>query len=134
MTDVTGFGVAGHLLEMLSGSQLQATVYAKRIPILPGAKLLFEQGLSSSLQSDNLLAADKVFTKDRVQNSVQLNLLVDPQTSGGLLAAVPRESAAPCLDELLNAGYTASIIGELSAPKGVFPIILECEKANISPN
>lgn len=134
MTDVTGFGVAGHLLEMLSNSQLQATVYAKRIPILPGAKLLFEQGLSSSLQSDNLLAADKVFTKDRVQNSVQLNLLVDPQTSGGLLAAVPRESAAPCLDELLNAGYTASIIGELSAPKGVFPIILECEKANISPN
>ena len=125
MTDVTGFGVAGHLLEMLSDSRLQATVYAEKIPILPGAALLFEQGISSSLQPDNLLVVDKIFTQDRSRKSTQLNLLVDPQTSGGLLAAVPSNKAEQCLNELLSSGYTASIIGKLSVCEGIFPIILD---------
>ena len=125
MTDVTGFGIAGHLLEMIEKSSLQATLRSKQIPILPGAKHLFEQGLSSSLQSDNFLATEKIFTRDRSHKSIQLNLLVDPQTSGGLLAAVPSNKAEQCLNDLLKSGYTASMIGEFSVCTGSFPIILD---------
>ncbi|MBL4928900.1 selenide, water dikinase SelD [Fuscibacter oryzae] len=112
MTDVTGFGLAGHLLEMLDASGCGAQVQAATIPLLPGAMKLAAAGESSSLAP-----ANRALTVGRLMlpEGPLRALLHDPQTGGGLLAAVPAEQAEEILERLRAAGYDAVRIGQVVA-------------------
>jgi selenide,water dikinase len=111
MTDVTGFGLAGHLFEMLDASGTAAVLRLADVPLLPGAAALAAAGHGSSL-----LAANRgVRARMVMAESAGATLLFDPQTAGGLLAAVPAERAGAILDRLGAAGETAAIIGEVTA-------------------
>jgi len=110
MTDVTGFGLAGHLLAICRASNLGAELNLRSIPTLPGAEQLAAQGVRSSLYLQNrALAADI-----SVPANPRTELLFDPQTAGGLLAAVPAVQAGAMLSQLAQAGYSAALIGEMT--------------------
>jgi selenide,water dikinase len=112
MTDVTGFGLAGHLLEMLDASDVAAEVSLGAVPMMPGALALSGAGLGSSLQPANLAA---IRARLRGASDARVALLADPQTAGGLLAAVPGELAAGLVADLRAAGHAASAIGRITA-------------------
>jgi len=89
-TDVTGFGLAGHLAEMIRASgEVAVDIDLDALPALDGAMELFEQGYASSLQPENLRARHLIDGMDARAAHPKLPLLFDPQTAGGLLAAVP---------------------------------------------
>jgi selenide, water dikinase len=112
MTDVTGFGLVGHLLEMLEASGCAATVTLADVPVLPGAEALAGAGQASSLAPQNRAA-----TLGRVTapDSPRAALLWDPQTCGGLLAAVPEGQAQAAVAALRSAGIAAALIGTVEA-------------------
>lgn len=112
MTDVTGFGLAGHLLEMLDAANTAATIRLDDIPLMPGALELARAGHGSSLQPANLAAVSWRMTAPQ---DPRTDLLCDPQTAGGLLAAVPQSLAAALLSDLGAAGHDPAIIGTVSA-------------------
>jgi selenide,water dikinase len=111
MTDVTGFGLAGHLLEICAASGTGAEIALSRLPLLPGAEALAARGIRSTLW-----AANRAATEGRVEAPVNARaaLLFDPQTAGGLLAAVPAGEADRILTALLNAGYDAAQVGRVT--------------------
>lgn len=111
MTDVTGFGLAGHLMEMLDASRTAATLRLPDIPLMPGAEALARAGQGSSLLPANLAATSWRMTAPA---DPRTDLLCDPQTAGGLLAAVPAKLAARLLTALKAAGHGAAIIGEIT--------------------
>jgi selenide,water dikinase len=110
-TDITGFGLAGHLLEMLDGSQMSARLSQSAVPCYAGFEKVVDRGIVSSLHRDNA----KVTC--RVQGPAPLPAwLFDPQTSGGLLAALPASAVASTLQQLQQAGSTrARVIGEVAS-------------------
>lgn len=112
MTDVTGFGLAGHLLEMLEASGVAARLRLEDVPLMPGAADLAAAGVGSSLQPANLAATS--WRMDAPQDA-RVALLTDPQTCGGLLASVPPEAAADLVARLRAAGHQAALIGEVVA-------------------
>ena len=110
-TDITGFGLAGHLLEMLDASHLSARLVRSSIPVLTGFESAQSRGILSTLQPDNQRLANRVHSPQ-----VPPAWLFDPQTSGGLLAAVPARVAAEVLAELHRLGLNrAAVIGEVHA-------------------
>ncbi len=104
-TDISGFGVAGHLLEMLRASGVAAVLYPARVPALPGAPELAAHGVESTLAPENRRLVEWT------GHDVATCLLLDPQTSGGLLAGVTPERAETCVAALRDAGVAAAIIG-----------------------
>lgn len=117
MTDVTGFGLAGHLLEML-GDGLGAEIDLSALPLLPGAEAVVQAGHGSSLLPANRAAAEPFVTGGA---GPRRELIFDPQTCGGLLAAVPGAQAEAVLVQLQGAGIAgAAIIGRVvEGPPGV---------------
>ena len=111
MTDVTGFGLAGHLVEMLDASGAAATIQLSEIPLMPGALELSEAGHSSSLLPANLAATSWRMT---APPDPRVELLNDPQTASGLLAAVPSDLAKGLLAALHLKGHQAAIIGQVA--------------------
>jgi selenide,water dikinase len=111
MTDVTGFGLAGHLAGICEASGLAAEVTLAEVPLMPGALDLAEAGTRSTLWTDNRGGAGPVFGAEGARGA----LLFDPQTCGGLLAALPEEGAEAAVSALRKAGYTAVRIGRLVA-------------------
>ncbi len=106
-TDVTGFGLGGHLLEMLQASGCGAVLDGAALPLLPGAADLLAAGHASTLHPANRAAL-----KPACEGTVP-EILADPQTAGGLLAAVPGDRADPCVEALRQAGYAdAASVGE----------------------
>ncbi len=115
VTDVTGFGLLGHLLEMLESSQVGATIEAAKVPVLASARRFAGDGVVPGGSRANLEHVRARATFDGVSEQTQL-LLADAQTSGGLLIAVAPEKTDQLID-LLRAEETlaASIIGEIDA-------------------
>jgi len=120
MTDVTGFGLAGHLLEMLEASGVGAEVPLDSLPLLPGAAELAAAGHASTIAEQNRAMTDwKVLDlsgtglRKSGPDSPRRALLDDPQTGGPLLAAVPAALAADLLAALRAGGDTATIIGHV---------------------
>jgi selenide, water dikinase len=112
MTDVTGFGLAGHLLEMLEASGVAARLQSDHIPLMTGALDLARTGAGSSLQPANFASVSwRMSTPQPLWDAV----LTDPQTCGGLLASVPGGKAAEVVDRLREAGHRAAVIGEVVA-------------------
>ena len=104
-TDVTGFGLVGHLVEMLEASGASAELDLNALPPLEGALECFEQGIFSSLDPENRRIWDRVSNgHDRSPHSA-FALLFDPQTAGGLLAGIPQQHVEDCLAALRQAGY-----------------------------
>jgi selenide,water dikinase len=112
MTDVTGFGLAGHLIEMLAASGTAATLHLDAVPLMPGALALATAGQASSLLPANLAAVGWRMTAPA---GPRVDLLSDPQTCGGLLAAVPADQAEALVAGLRAAGFAeAARIGEVT--------------------
>jgi selenide,water dikinase len=112
MTDVTGFGLAGHLLEMLEASGTSARLRLDDVPLMRGAVELVEAGHGSSLQPANSAAVSWRMT---APDDPRVQLLTDPQTCGGLLAAVPAEQAEALVKALRAEGHEAAVIGEVTS-------------------
>lgn len=104
-TDVTGFGLAGHLVEMLEASEAAATIEMDSLPRLEGVADCFEAGVLSSLDPENRRIWARAANGSAAAAHRDFPLLFDPQTAGGLLAGVPAASAADCLEALRRAGY-----------------------------
>src|SRR5262249_8249337 len=110
-TDVTGFGLLGHLLEMLRASDIDAALDPEAIPVLDGALELFARGITSSLHADNVATLAVLDYGHASPTDPIVALLIDPQTAGGLLAGMPAERTAASLAELRELGYRAAEIG-----------------------
>jgi len=109
-TDVSGFGLLGHLVEMLAASEAGAALDAGGIPALAGAREMLSRGVASMLQETNEAAFAAA-----VDGAAE-PLLFDPQTAGGLLAAVAPDAAEACVEALRMAGYAeACVIGHAVA-------------------
>jgi selenide, water dikinase len=122
-TDVTGFGLLGHLLEMLRASDMDAVLDPEAVPVLDGALSLLGRGITSSLHADNV-AALAVLVNGRASPADPFAaLLIDPQTAGGLLAVVPADRTAGCLAELRALGYRAAEIGFITRMAGSEPSV-----------
>jgi selenide,water dikinase len=119
-TDITGFGLLGHAAEMVENTNAGIVFYANSVPVFPEAKEMADMGMIPAG-----LYRNRDFRKAMVEfkpgvNQFQMDILFDPQTSGGLLIAVPEDKAQPMLEELHLAGVKdAVIIGEVvENPKG----------------
>ena len=107
-TDITGFGLAGHLVEMLEASGVAASLDLNSLPALAGATASFEAGVRSTLDPENRKVWDRAANGSPPTGHPAFSLLFDPQTSGGLLAGVPTSSAEACLAALREAGYSSA--------------------------
>jgi len=113
-TDVTGFGLLGHLVEMTRASGVDAVLALGEVPLLDGAAETVAAGILSSLQPQNLRLRRAVRDLEHVARHPRFPLLFDPQTAGGLLAGVPAEASAACVAELRALGYrAAAVIGRV---------------------
>ena len=120
-TDVTGFGLLGHLLEMLAASRVGAEISQGALPLLRGAAETIAAGIVSSLHAENLRFRHTLNNPEQPPP-----ILFDPQTAGGLLAGVPATNASACITDLKQAGYaSAAIIGKVvpAHPTGVVMIV-----------
>lgn len=114
-TDVTGFGLIGHLAEMTRSSDKNVELKLDSLPVMNGALEMISNGIYSSLQSQNEKSVRIIKDSDKWSKHRNYPLLFDPQTSGGLLASIPAKTANTCLEELHDLGYPASVIvGEVT--------------------
>lgn len=115
-TDVTGFGLIGHLLEMTIGSAVEAVIWADAVPILPEAQDWAMAGVVPGGTRDNLEHANRMVRWDDEILEVERLLLCDAQTSGGLLISLPEDEAQRLLAELRESGVVDSVwIGRMTA-------------------
>jgi selenide,water dikinase len=119
-TDVTGFGLFGHLVEMLTASGADARLDPDAIPALNGALALLGEGLTSSLHTANVAALAALVGEAEPALAA---LMVDPQTAGGLLAGIPAARADGCLVDLRRLGYQAAAIGVVADRAGERPLV-----------
>ena len=126
-TDVTGFGLVGHLVEMVRASGVNATLAVEAVPLLQGARETVALGIFSSLQPQNVRLRRAIRNLEAAGGHPLYPLMFDPQTAGGLLAGVPLAQAEPCVAALRAAGYAeAAIIGFASARSAALePILLD---------
>lgn len=113
-TDVTGFGLAGHLLEMLAGNELSIRIDTNSLPVLAGVEGYASMGLvPAGLYRNRDYAGEKCIISENV-SQLSRDMLFDPQTSGGLLISLPSEEAESLARALLSAGTgAAAIIGSV---------------------
>ena len=125
-TDLTGFGLLGHLVEMTKPSGVDAEIDLNALPLLDGAADCVAAGVVSSLQPANLRLRRAVRNQEEAIAHPAYPLIFDPQTAGGLLASVPAERADDCLAALRAAGYQhAARIGRvLEQGAAIEPITL----------
>ena len=120
MTDVTGFGLLGHLLEMCRGAHLSATLRWADVPVLAGAAELAKQGVGTGAATRNWDSYGAEVSAEAGLPDWERGLLCDPQTSGGLLIAAPPEVARTVLDLAHAAGFAqAAVIGTMGNGDGV---------------
>lgn len=119
-TDITGFGLIGHVLEMLRGTALAAQIYVEQVPLFSGSLALANDGWRSSLYQANRNASDTHVVVTSPQGAAgfspgRVSLMFDPQTAGGLLAGIAVNQVGQCLADLHAAGYCdATIIGAVT--------------------
>ena len=117
-TDVTGFGLLGHLVEMTKASGVDVRLALAAVPVLDGALKTSAAGLLSSLHPHNVRLRRAVADIERAALDPRYPLLYDPQTAGGLLAGVAGDRVDACVDDLRAQGYDqAAIIGTVE-PRG----------------
>ena len=116
LTDVTGFGLAGHLLEICRGSKLGATIQFAKLPVMPGVIDLANQGYVTGASARNWSGYGDDVKLSAQYGDVERNLLTDPQTSGGLLVACDPSAVDEVLAIFRMEGFAeATVIGEMTA-------------------
>jgi selenide, water dikinase len=114
LTDVTGFGLLGHALEIARGSSLVAQLDWDAVPVLPEALPFAQEGIATGASGRNWDSYGTRVELPPAMASWQRNLLTDPQTSGGLLVACSPEAAPAIVDEMRAAGFEfTAVIGRL---------------------
>jgi selenide, water dikinase len=115
-TDLTGFGLLGHLVEMTRPSGVDAHLFLSQLPILDGAQELVAQGIVSSLQPANVRLRRALANQADFVHHPRYPLIFDPQTAGGLLASIAADQAQACIATLRASGYPhACVIGQVLA-------------------
>ena len=115
-TDVTGFGLGGHGTEMADGSHKTLVIYTELLPVLPDVEEYASMGLiPAGAYRNREFAGKSGFSSSAVL--WREDLVFDPQTSGGLLAAVPAEEAESIVSQLKEAGLPGAVIGEVADRK-----------------
>lgn len=123
-TDITGFGLLGHAAEMALASGVGLRFWVEEIPFYPQAKELAAMGfVPGGAYANRNFLAERVAFSSEVKEAEQ-DLLFDPQTSGGLLFAVPAAREKACLERLKERGVAASAVGEVVAePRGQIAVV-----------
>ncbi|WP_347330534.1 selenide, water dikinase SelD [Marinimicrobium locisalis] len=117
-TDLTGFGLLGHLVEMTRPSGVDAELNLSELPLLDGAEETVAAGILSSLQPANVRLRRAIKEQEKWMDHPRYPLLFDPQTAGGLLASVPAEQVEACVLALQALGYPHTrVIGRV-LPEG----------------
>ena len=120
MTDVTGFGLLGHLLEMCRGAGLAARLRLGNVPVLPGAAELAQAGLATGAAARNWASYGADVVLPDGLPGWRRGLLCDPQTSGGLLIAAAPDAVDAVLGHVRAAGFAqAAVVGAMEAGRGV---------------
>jgi selenide,water dikinase len=114
-TDVTGFGLAGHTLEMAENGKKNIRIRSSLVPLLEKAREYASMGLLPAGCYKTRTYCEKKITIAPSVDPVTADLLFDPQTSGGLLIALPGTEADACADRMKNEGISAAVIGEVAA-------------------
>ncbi len=116
LTDITGFGLLGHLRNITAASAVEAELSLQAVPVIPAARQYVDAGIApGGTRANRKFLADWVSYDEALSEADQL-LLCDAQTSGGLLAAVPQESAPAVLAALQQAGVPGQLIGRITRP------------------
>jgi len=124
-TDVTGFGFACHLLEMVGEEPLDVALDLDALPVLDGAFETLRAGFPSTLHAANERAARAALIDDTLAAHARFALLFDPQTAGGLLAGIAHARAQDCVAALAAAGYArAAVIGRVAGRSHLRPRLL----------
>ena len=123
-TDVTGFGLAGHAAEMVAGAPCGLRLRYRDLPLLPEVLDYAAQGLVPEGARRNRAGRLRFIRNAGAVPAIALDVLFDPQTSGGLLAALPADSAPEALDALRAAGVDACIVGDTFGPGDSLEITL----------
>jgi selenide,water dikinase len=110
MTDVTGFGLAGHLLNIISKSNVGAKLILDKIPVYAGVNNLVAKDIRSSIFENNYMYSERMFVKA----NANIDILFDPQTSGPLLATVPKGKVKGVIGAGEKLGFECKVIGELT--------------------
>ncbi len=123
MTDITGYGLVGHALEMARLSAVDFHIQLNALPWLPGAEEYASAGhLPGGIQRNREYYGQAVQLPNAIPQSLH-DLLYDPQTSGGLLVALPQREAQSFIDELVAAGHSAAHIGDVHAGNGKIHVL-----------
>jgi selenide,water dikinase len=120
-TDVTGFGLMGHVLELARGSGVHIDIFYDNLPFYPNARRMYEKGESTGSNNPNKKLADGFWEAVTKRTSAEEELLFDPQTSGGVLLTVPGSQAEDLARKMQQEGVgTAVIVGEVVAAQRPF--------------
>lgn len=123
-TDITGFGLGGHLVEMLKASQKSAAVELSKLPLLPGAAEAINSGIESTLAPDNRYIECLIDVSPAHNSTPEYKMLFDPQTSGGLLLGVAPSLAATFENAVRSAGSGGAIpIGKVTDKSEPGPLL-----------
>lgn len=123
LTDITGYGLLGHALEMAEASGVALEVVASALPLLPGAREFATNAVPGGLKA-NLAWVEPRVTFDAALDEATRNLLVDPQTSGGLLAAIAPEGARAFAPACAARGIAAARVGRVTGgPPGTARVL-----------
>jgi selenide,water dikinase len=127
MTDVTGFGLLGHLTEMCEGSRVSATIYLASVPLIcPDlAEYISEKAIPGGTHRNWASYGHKISVAPQLEDHLTKTLLADPQTSGGLLFSVAHDRAKEIQQWLKEEHIMASIIGHASSQKEKFVVVVE---------
>jgi selenide,water dikinase len=120
-TDITGFGILGHSLEMAKGSGLQIDLVFDRLPLYPNALKMYQKGESTGSNNANRRLSNGFWETAKSLTAEEEELLFDPQTSGGLLLSLPAAQCDDLLTGLKKAGIDAAAhVGEVVEGQGPF--------------
>jgi selenide,water dikinase len=113
-TDVTGFGILGHTLELVRGGDVQINLMYEKLPFYPNALKMYQKGETTGSNKANRRLAEGAWEMTGHRSAEEQDLLFDPQTSGGLLLAVPESQADQLVARMKKAGVeTAVRVGEV---------------------
>jgi len=112
-TDITGFGLAGHSAELILNSGLELEIFTKDLPLLPDVMEYISMGLVPEGTFRNRQFRESMIQNPKDVPSETMDLLFDPQTSGGLLISLPEMDGRGLLKELQEAGINAAVIGSI---------------------
>ncbi len=113
-TDVTGFGLAGHLIEMARGAKKQISLYSQKVPLLKGVLTFANMGLVPAGAHKNRAFFKDLTRVSPVMDRALADLMFDPQTSGGLMISLKKQEAPFCVAQMEKKGINARIVGEVN--------------------